>query len=1112
METKIGKGIYYDPNNTADKYFFGGFFNLADNNIKAAFAEFEEKLSLRSNTDKLSKKIDAYFGDQVSLADWEKRVILLSEYLPIVELMDYREKGVPVAKTFREELKLYFKYIEEYRNYYTHFYHKEIVVDESFFQNLDRYILMIAKKERRLRSFRTDNNKSQHNKLKLTFEKELQGQNIDECIDIIENAFKHIISKQMVKKTITYEDGKSKEKEQETDVLQQIYSSKQESKISTNGLLFLLCSALNRKEAVTLLSNVKGYKSTSELRFMATRWVLTHCCFKGIKKSIRSHYSDEALLMQIIDELSKCPYDVYDYLSEENQNQFLYDINEYEKQTNSSDEEDEIVSHPVIRKRYPDQKGRSKFVYFALRYLDTYVDFPTLRFQIRAGNYLHQHGTKNLKGTQIEADRIVKEKINLFAKLDEVTKAKSKYFEEFTNFLNSKDHEDEESDDFIPVLNETHYANEWELFPFPSYNLMDNNIPIYLDIPALNDLITKDKIENRKSDKPSKTAIIDKVFKDIPTKHIGKPVLILSIHELPSLLYEVIINKKSGQEIEEILAKKVIGHIRNLRDAKTYDNNKDEIPKVLQKQNKSDVYNLDKLKKNIKKLQDDIKEKRDKYKQIKKEKDEIKSKRYFTKKQMGDIGVEVSNDIKTYLSKETRAKWKGYQHAELQYLIAFFQQKKSDIILLLESILPLPENRNYRERKIMALVNKSNNLMAFYLDFLDLKYSFLDYFNLNVDKLKHGNKYIKKELFEVFDKRLFIDRKKDSIIAEILRHPINLNRGIFDDKPTVVHKDKFVDIDENFAAWYVYAKAQKDKMQSFYNYPLVFKEDVKIREKSNVYQQINRVKIHDVYLSLIAESLFQNIFNMDVNVDLQSIYLSYDERKKLQSEALAQKDRPIGDNSENIVKADQLWNTPIHMKILNDRIYDSKVMIRDIGKFRELELDDRVKDILTYDSVIWERNKMLIEIQSYELVRRECLLKKVQELEEYILLSKGWKSGDKHPIDLNHNDKENGFPNFRKYILASKYFANLPDGDKAVLNKQIKNLTHADIQSLSDSGKIAYACIMIRNKFAHNQLLVKCDFDTLNSLNLYKRATDQTHAEFIYLCLEVIVNRIQTAH
>ncbi len=379
--------------------------------------------------------------------------------------------------------------------------------------------------------------------------------------------------------------------------------------------------------------------------------------------------------------------------------------------------------------------------------------------------------------------------------------------------------------------------------------------------------------------------------------------------------------------------------------------------------------------------------------------------------------------------------------------------------------------------------------------------------------LKIGNafnyKAARKELFEVFDERLFTDRKMENLIEEILRHPINLNRGIFDDKPIIINKDKFDKIDEKFAAWYLHAKSQNSKMQVFYNYELVFSDEDSKRKRSNVIQQINRVKIHDVYLSMIAESLFKCIFNMDVHVDLQTIFLSYDDRKKLQEEALAQKDRQSGDMSANIVKADQLWNTPIPMKIAKDRIYDDSVMIRDIGKFREVELDSRVQDILTYDATkSWERKVILNEIQSYDLVRREQLLKTVQNLEESILVAVGWTLGDKHPNILNHNSKDDGHPNFRKYILASKLFSALTETDKITLRREMRKVSIDDLNVLSNEGKVAYLCIMIRNKFAHNQMLSKVDYEILNSLRLCERKDGQSFSEYVYLCYEEIVKRI----
>lgn len=39
-EEKKGKGIYYEHTIISDKYFFGGYLNLAQNNINAVLSEF----------------------------------------------------------------------------------------------------------------------------------------------------------------------------------------------------------------------------------------------------------------------------------------------------------------------------------------------------------------------------------------------------------------------------------------------------------------------------------------------------------------------------------------------------------------------------------------------------------------------------------------------------------------------------------------------------------------------------------------------------------------------------------------------------------------------------------------------------------------------------------------------------------------------------------------------------------------------------------------------------------------------------------------------------------------------------------------------------------------
>lgn len=168
--------------------------------------------------------------------------------------------------------------------------------------------------------------------------------------------------------------------------------------ISSSGVIFLLSCFLNRKEIEDLKANIKGYKGKvtkneeptlekNSIRFMTTHRIFSFWHYKGLKNKIKTSESatKETLLMQIIDELSKVPDVIYQNLSKDLQDSFIEDWNEYYKDNEENQEnlENSKVVHPVIRKRYED-----KFNYFAIRFLDEFVDFPSLRFHVHLGNYL----------------------------------------------------------------------------------------------------------------------------------------------------------------------------------------------------------------------------------------------------------------------------------------------------------------------------------------------------------------------------------------------------------------------------------------------------------------------------------------------------------------------------------------------------------------------------------------------------------------------------------------------------------------------------------------------------------------------------------------------------
>ena len=394
----------------------------------------------------------------------------------------------------------------------------------------------------------------------------------------------------------------------------------------------------------------------------------------------------ETLLTQIVDELSKVPNEIYRNLSQEQQQLFIEDMNEYVQDGNNVKSlEDAIVIHPVIRKRYED-----KFPYFVIRYLDEYAGFPTLKFQIQLGNYVHDKRTKKIQGTVYSTERVVKEKITVFGKLSEITALKD-------NYLKKSTQNNEEN-------------RGWEIYPNPSYNFTGNNIPIYLElessnVPGAKQLygniqkqcadLRKKNIENQDQTERADKATKHDIVKLIDSKKclIKKPTAFLSLNELSGLLYELLVNKKNGKQIEDILIKKLIEHYDTISEFSTENPlPTSQITKKLLKSNSESQWNTGKLMRDIEReiavtehKLNLIKDKRDSLSRYNL-KEKIR-KPVFSNRAAGKEAVWIAEDLVRFMPKAVRKNWKGYHHSQLQQSLAFYEQRPNEAVNLVKQYL-----------------------------------------------------------------------------------------------------------------------------------------------------------------------------------------------------------------------------------------------------------------------------------------------------------------------------------------------------------------------------------------------------------------------------------------
>lgn len=1144
-ETQTGKGIEYNPFKTEEKHYFGGFFNLADNNIKEALKEVGQRL----NTELDSKKIiDKYTKETISLVDYERFIHLLSNYFPIVNEIDQINKKdstgnlIPKTKServedFRETILLLINTVDTLRNYYTHYHHDSIHIDSKLFSFLDNILLktVLDTKKNYLKedktkemikdSLKDDIDKLYNLKIKKLEEakKENEEKRKEQKLkgEEQDKEFKFSRDKKQITDSIfndaikyfLYEKGEKGEKAElsnnrktsynESDYLLKDIKPDFELPISSSGIIFLLSLFLNRKEIENLKANIKGYKGKvtkneeptlekNSIRFMTTHRIYSFWHYKGLKSKIKTseNATKETLLMQMIDELSKVPDTIYQHISEDLKKSFIEDWNEYYKDNEENQEnlENSKVVHPVIRKRYED-----KFNYFAIRFLDEFVDFPSLRFQVHLGNYLVDSREKEIGN--ITREREIKKKLFVFGKLNEVNQLKSDFFQEI-----------KESDD----------ETNWEFFPNPSYHFPTENsedlktankIGIYIDHDKS---ISQYKHQAKKLSSENKKNLIEEIIGTKSKMVIGQPIAYLSMNDIHSIVFEALKNpvlnkdgKIIGTAIEEKLKKQINKQIDEI-----INNNKEA--KIIKNLSKKVVTEF-----NVSKLIDDVKKEKE-INQVKIDElnrnieDEKQNKRKYIlfNSEKGEIATWLANDIKRFFPKEFKENWKGHHHSEFQLNLAYYDTQKKEVKLLLEGL-------NYREHIPMIDFSKQT-LVDFYFEYLKKRESQFTNLLADLQKYKQSLQINKEKLFAkcftLFKKKNYQNKAIDKKINTILANPIFIERGFMDNKPTIIAGKKFSENKNEFADWFVAFK-EFSTYQSFYDnskYPIDTTQKSKA-ENNKINTKIYNQKKNDWAVWQIIQFIFKDIFKQDMqNVSLAELYQSRAERLKNKEKS---KD---GERNQNFI-----WNSTINLK-LNEKINIPNVKLKDVGNFRKYEQDQRAEAFLSYGDITnwmaylpndWQKkyelkpiNVIDIQLDEYEKIRQHKFLKEVQSLEKEIYSN----VTDKEEL-LQEDKKGNKIPNFKKYIVNGliKQLKNLEvDNFKIPQNDtEFDALTKDILNSYTELEQKATLLVLIRNKFAHNQLPNKEVYGFCQ--NILKREENQTYAAYYLELLKKLKTEIQ---
>jgi|GEM_PF-3886091 len=1092
---------YYDFNNIEDKHFFAGYYNLANDNFYNVLKE------LKYISD---KKLDITEINKASYSELDTRLNKLQRFLPFIPSLVVDKEIKDQKFEITTLLKFLWSEIEKQRNFYTHYAHNrpEFIL-ESNQQILNHYFIKAVELiKKSVKDELCRNSIREHFSVEFNELKVLQKRYIEEKIrnsksnsekkkySLDEESINNGIFNKLFKPYII--------KDKVTGILsinnyRLLFDSS--GYLTKHGHLFLLSLFLKRDQMESLMDKIEGYKASHKLYFHLTRRIYSHFCFKGIKRQIVSQHSKTKLMLQMADELGKIPEELYNLLNNNEKAEFIVDINEYYKDNDQNGEnpDEKRVIHDVVRRRYKQtdksfsdtygtNKTIDKFEYFALRFFDEDSKLKNIKFMIDWGNVIIDKRSKNILDMQTE--RIIKKRVTVFENINTVIDKKIELVN--SNNCNGQILIDEENSTCLI-----------EGYPFPanpSYYFQGHNIPIYLSYNNKKEADCEDTEINKVRNAVLKNTLGDNVFPN-------KPNALLSLYELPAMLHVYFNHANKEKEVFKLLINKYFKYKKDLNFKENINDNqlvhlkKIKNNKILLEKNEY-TFNRQKLVSDINKEIIKTEIKINEFNKCKLEYHDIKNKRKYLmyNSEKGLVATFLADEILRWMPRNLKENWKGYHHSELQKLLSFFQIEKNNI----NHLIIFDDKFDF----LRDIFKKSNSLEDLYINYLNGKIEKLKSF-LSILDIKE-KKVLKKGLCDIwvfFKQSKYNIKNINSYSEELLKKPILLGRGIFDDTPTFYPSDLK---DNPKANWFETVK-KNQSYQSFYNLledklkPVSGESSVEKRRRIEKYRSIEYQKIKDIYTLEMFKHLYKEIFgNEEImeNITLTDFYQSPAERKKMIANASSQNNRNQGNCSKNKYNELGIWNKVTPCNFENGRVVAPQIKLKEIGKFEQLLLDDKVKAILSYNDQIWQKQELERELESYRIVREEKLFKIIHNLEKVILEIETLHREDKsHPIIFNNGE----YPNFRKYIENSKIF-NWSQEDKNIINcfnsELLENSFPEIIVNANPRLQKAILLIYIRNKFAHNQLPSKHVHNFCKKISCINDERVTTYAEFYLMIVE----------
>lgn len=376
MKTNQPKTIYYNWKDKEDCAYFAFYTNQALNNasiILKNISEIIENKADKTNDDNQlfsNAQVINILGDNNNPIAQKSAINLLDSNLP------FSVKSISDPFLIKKRLSYFLWILKNFRNEYAHYHERELDSRTTLDREED-----FKKRENLNKRFSKYDFADELLKLKKSaveqLEKRLKIDDKELESDSVYKSFKNRFLKCSSKQNFTEED-----------------------------FIFFLSLFLNTRETMQLLNGIKGKKNATTEEFQWIRRVFTVFNAKRFQPKIKSDNPEEALILNIVNDLAKIPIHLKKYLTEEAKEKLIYTIQETE----------DVEGNIIEQKSEAVTKHDEMFSYRCLQYLELFGFTKKINFNINLGKVFIK---KPYKKTIIhdEYDRFLDKEIHTFGKL-----------------------------------------------------------------------------------------------------------------------------------------------------------------------------------------------------------------------------------------------------------------------------------------------------------------------------------------------------------------------------------------------------------------------------------------------------------------------------------------------------------------------------------------------------------------------------------------------------------------------------------------------------------------------------------------------------------------------